>query len=1375
MMLHQRFIRRIALIRTGLFRFHLLALLCFFFMRSVIYGASLSDEPSPDCWITNGFVRSVVQNEDTIYLGGIFSYVGPFTGGAVSLAADTGQATHELAKVDGNVYAIASDGNGGWFVGGQFSKVESYARNNLAHILSDGSLDADWQADADGVVNALTVEGNSLFVGGAFTVIDGATRNRLAVIDVTTGDVTAWSADADEEVFALSYSDSTLYVGGKFVTIGGQSRNRIAALDAATGVPTSWDPNANNSVYAILVSESTVYVGGDFTIIKSLTRNRCAALSAATAIPTSFSPNCSSSVKSLALNGGTIYLGGAFTTVGGTARNRIAAVNATSGALATTWNPNADGTVNSLLVNGTTLHAAGLFKNIGGQARNYLAGVDLTSGLATSWTPNATAEAKCLAYTSGEIGVGGLFKSVGGVERNNIAAIDAHSGQATDWNPNANNQVATLVLESSQIYVGGNFTNIGGAARNRIASIALDTGLADTWNPNANNNVECIVPDGSLIYVGGNFTQINGINRSRVACIDASTAVPTAWNATGTSNNIVRTLALSDTSVYAGGTFTTIGGQARNYLAELDKTTGVPTAWNPGANNSISALVVDGDTLYAGGQFPGFGVTARPYLATFDLTTGALTDWNLDPSGFVYSLQILNSDLYAVGNFTSIGGETHGRAAIYDTQSQLMSNWDPDLDAQANTISASDARVVVGGNFTHGTIPASYLAVFEVVYDVQFVTDGTEGATLSGDVNQSLAFGKMTSAVTAVAPTGYQFVKWTCNDVEVSTANPLSITVDGDMTLRAEFEMDTVTLKYAAGDHGQVNGDLEQTVSYGGNGTSVVAIPDTGYEFFQWSDGLDDNPRTDVNVIEDIDVSALFVPASYTLAYSAGTGGSIQGIASQNVLYGENGSEVLAVPETGYDFLKWSDELTANPRQDLNVANDIAVTAIFAPKTYTLTYTAGTGGSVSGLLTQNVNHGTDGSSVTAIPNIGFEFVRWSDNSTENPRVDENVSGPISVEAIFAIKQYSVTYAAGENGSIQGSLNQVVNHGGSGSAVTAFPDPNYEFWKWSDDSSANPRQEIDVKASVSVTALFRLKRYMLTYSAGVGGSISGFASQEVAHGASGSLVTAVPNGGFEFVRWSDDSTENPRTDVNVIGPISVEAIFAIKKYNLTYTAGANGTVQGNLNQQVNHGGTGSAVTAVPADGYVFVEWSDGKIDNPRVDSGVTGDINVSAAFAQNVFQLTYHAGPHGRIEGIATQNVAEGSDGDTVTAVPDTGYHFVQWSDGVNNSARTDANVVTNIDVTAYFAINEYTVTFQTDGLTGATISGDLSQTVAHGGDCESVTAVAPAHCRFVKWTLNGEDYSSDNPLVVCGVSSNMNLVAVFSTDTATNGDWERYR
>jgi uncharacterized repeat protein (TIGR01451 family) len=145
--------------------------------------------------------------------------------------------------------------------------------------------------------------------------------------------------------------------------------------------------------------------------------------------------------------------------------------------------------------------------------------------------------------------------------------------------------------------------------------------------------------------------------------------------------------------------------------------------------------------------------------------------------------------------------------------------------------------------------------------------------------------------------------------------------------------------------------------------------------------------------------------------------------------------------------------------------------------------------------------------------------------------------------------------------------------------------------------------------------------------------------------------------------------------------------------------------------VDLGDDGSEVTAIADAGYHFVQWSDGSTTNPRIDANVTADITVSASFAIDQFTLTYTADTNGSITGTTPQTVDYGSDGTAVTAVADTGYHFVQWSDAVEDNPRTDTNVTADITVSASFAINRYTVT-ATSSANGSITPA--SQMIDHG-------------------------------------------------------------
>ena len=68
-------------------------------------------------------------------------------------------------------------------------------------------------------------------------------------------------------------------------------------------------------------------------------------------------------------------------------------------------------------------------------------------------------------------------------------------------------------------------------------------------------------------------------------------------------------------------------------------------------------------------------------------------------------------------------------------------------------------------------------------------------------------------------------------------------------------------------------------------------------------------------------------------------------------------------------------------------------------------------------------------------------------------------------------------------------------------------------------------------------------YYLSYAPGANGSLAGTITQTLSNGSSGTAVTPIPAAGYHFVNWSDGSTENPRTDTDVTGNISVTANFS----------------------------------------------------------------------------------------------------------------------------------------------------------------------------------------------------------------------------------------
>ncbi len=127
---------------------------------------------------------------------------------------------------------------------------------------------------------------------------------------------------------------------------------------------------------------------------------------------------------------------------------------------------------------------------------------------------------------------------------------------------------------------------------------------------------------------------------------------------------------------------------------------------------------------------------------------------------------------------------------------------------------------------------------------------------------------------------------------------------------------------------------------------------------------------------------------------------------------------------------------------------DVNVTAIFALKSFTLDYSAGAGGSLSGNTNQTVQYGQD-QPCRPFPTRATT-VGWSDGSTDNPRTDTNVTANINVTANFALDEYTLTVNTTGNGSVDKNPDQATYHYGDVVVLTATANLSWTFTGWSGD-------------------------------------------------------------------------------------------------------------------------------------------------------------------------------------------------------------------------------------------------------------------------------------------------------------------------------------
>lgn len=202
-----------------------------------------------------------------------------------------------------------------------------------------------------------------------------------------------------------------------------------------------------------------------------------------------------------------------------------------------------------------------------------------------------------------------------------------------------------------------------------------------------------------------------------------------------------------------------------------------------------------------------------------------------------------------------------------------------------------------------------------------------------------------------------------------------------------------------------------------GNGTyaakqaiTIYAESANNYHFVNWSDGNTDNPRT-IILNTNVNLSAIFEGKECTIYIGTENGGTY------TCHYGDT-LAFNASAQPGYHFVMWTDGVTDNPRT-IVITGDSIFNAEFVLNTYTITATA-ENGTVRG--TASYNHG-ENVTLTAIPNDGYHFVKWSDNIMVNPRsftAEEDLSISAIIETHIAVVDVAVAATATTNGLTEGS-------------------------------------------------------------------------------------------------------------------------------------------------------------------------------------------------------------------------------------------------------------------------------------------------------------------------------------------------------------------
>ena len=370
-----------------------------------------------------------------------------------------------LAGFNDNVYTLTLVGTNQLLVGGDFTMADGVARNRVARLNPDGTLDSSFSFPstsygANGSVRAMAVQSDGhILVGGLFTSFNSVALSRLARLnpDGTLDSLFNPGSGADSAVYALAETfvggASKALVAGAFANLNGQNYNGIGRLNYDGTPDTNFNSGglgANGAVYALAVyptnspNAGKIVIGGDFTAYNGATNfNHIARLNVDGSVDNTFNvagSGANDSVRAIALQlDGQIIIGGLFTNVNGAILPHVARLNA-------------DGTVD------------------------------------TSFSPGVGANDAVFSIgvqTDNRIVLGGEFTLASGVTRNRITRL------------NPDGSVDPTI-------------NFGYGANSFVSAIAIQEDIITGYPTN--------VPDEKII-IGGGFTTYNGDNHQHLARI----------------------------------------------------------------------------------------------------------------------------------------------------------------------------------------------------------------------------------------------------------------------------------------------------------------------------------------------------------------------------------------------------------------------------------------------------------------------------------------------------------------------------------------------------------------------------------------------------------------------------------------------------------------------------------------------------------------------------------------------------------------------------------------------------------------------------------------------------------------------------------------
>ena len=397
-------------------------------------------------------------------------------------------------------------------------------------------------------------------------------------------------------------------------------------------------------------------------------------------------------------------------------------------------------------------------------------------------------------------------------------------------------------------------------------------------------------------------------------------------------------------------------------------------------------------------------------------------------------------------------------AAADRARAQMDAAHDAAQDTRARYNYTGDEPSTVDGGYYHGNSGGSsggngggFYVSTGVSSTYKITSSCNEGGTISPNGTTSVRRGRSQS-YTITPNTGYRIKSVTVDGSDQGAISSYTFSnVKKAHKITATFEKTTNSITASAGNGGSISPSGTISVSYGGSKTFTIT-PSTGYKIKSVTvDGVNKgaiSSFTFSNVTGTNTISATFEKKSFAISASAGTGGTISPSGSVNVAYGE--SKVFTItPSTGYKIknvvVDGANKGAISSFTFSNVTGAHSISATFEKQTFTISASAGTGGTISPSGSVNVTYG-ESKVFTVTPSTGYKIknivVDGVNKGAINSFTFSNVTGAHSISATFEKKTYAITAIAGTGGSISPSGAVTVEHGAS-KAFSITPAKGYK--------------------------------------------------------------------------------------------------------------------------------------------------------------------------------------------------------------------------------------------------------------------------------------------------------------------------------------------